>query len=130
MNHYLISVNDTKLVDVLSQIIEEDFDLSLEQSKFLITKRVIQHLQRFKDMTKVVIEKGYVDRVYRDSFYTYYASKRTHYCKDTIKLSFFEDPENKICSLNKFAEPESVSFFEKLLSWIYCFTSYDSICSG
>lgn len=110
MNHYLISVNDPDLVDVLAQIIEVDFDLSLEQAKLLITTRVIEHLQRFKDDTKLVIERGYVDRVYRDSFYTYYASKRTHYCKDTIKLSFFEDHDDKICSLDVFAEHESVAF--------------------
>lgn len=112
MNHYLISVKDSNLIDVLAQIIEVDFDLSLEQAKLLIRTRVIEHLLRFKDETKLVIERGYVDRVYRDSFYTYYASKRTHYCKDTIKLSFFEDPGDKIGSLDIFAECESVSFLK------------------
>lgn len=66
MNHYLISVKDSNLIDVLAQIIEVDFDLSLEQAKLLIRTRVIEHLLRFKNETKLVIERGYVDRVYRD----------------------------------------------------------------
>lgn len=114
MNHYLVSIKDKNLADVLAQIIEEDFDMPFVQAELLVKRRIIHHLQRFKDTTKLVIEKGYVDKVYRDSFYTYYASKRTHYCKDTIKISFFEDPENRIdVSLRIFAERESISFLKE-----------------
>lgn len=39
----------------------------------------------------VVIETSYVDKFYRDSYYTYFASKHREYKRDCIRLSFFKD---------------------------------------
>jgi len=39
----------------------------------------------------VVIETPYVDKFYRDSYYTYFASKHKKYNRDCIRLSFFMD---------------------------------------
>lgn len=44
----------------------------------------------------VCVENHYVDKVYRDSYYTYYASKASSFPRDCIKLSFFLDPEHEI----------------------------------
>ena len=35
------------------------------------------------------VETGYVDKVYRDSYYRYYASKANVYPRNCIKISFF-----------------------------------------
>lgn len=38
----------------------------------------------------IVAEYPYVDKFYRDSFYSYYSSKHSNYHRDCIRLSFFE----------------------------------------
>lgn len=112
MNFSLVSINDPKLESILAQIVGEDFCLSRERAKFLINQKVIQHLERFKEHTKLIIERDYVDKVYRDSYYTYYASKRTHYGKDAIKLSFFND-ENEEITPAFFSEKEKIAFLKE-----------------
>lgn len=111
-NFFLVPINSPELEDILAQIVSEDFGISTESAKFLISKRVLQHLARLKDDTKLVIERNYVDKVYRDSYYTYYASKRTHYGKDAIKISFFSD-ENEQITLDWFRNNSKVSFLEE-----------------
>lgn len=88
MSFFIVSIIDPDLEDILGQIVGEDFSLSRDRAQLLITKEVMRHLKRFRDDTKIVIERNYVDKVYRDSYYTYYASKRTSYGRDAIKLSF------------------------------------------
>ena len=56
----------------------------------------------------VIIEHPYVDKIYRDSYYSYFASKHNHYYRDCLRISFFskeisnEDFRNEklISSLN------------------------------
>lgn len=43
-----------------------------------------------KEELYVFIEYPYVDRVYRDTFYSYFASKHHEYPKNCIRVSFFE----------------------------------------
>lgn len=59
---------------------KEDFDLET------ILYNVFD---KFKEDLWVVIEYPYVDRVYRDSYYTYFASKHNSYPRDCIRVSFF-----------------------------------------
>lgn len=114
MNFFVLSIsNPEKLTVVLAQVVSEDFSLSIERAKSLIENTVEQHWKRFRKDTKIVIERNYVDKVYRDSYYTYYASKRTHYKKDTIKLSFFSDPDNLI-SRDSFSDSKQISSIRSL----------------
>ncbi len=39
---------------------------------------------------KVIIESPYVDKVYRDSYYTYFSTKYKKYNRDAIRISFFD----------------------------------------
>lgn len=110
MNFFIISINDEYLEDVLAKIVSEDFCLSEGEAKFLISKRVTPHLERLKKHTKLVIERDYVDKVYRDSYYAYYASKRTHYGRDAVKISFFSDEEGRITSLAQFRDEEYIPY--------------------
>lgn len=111
MTFLLVSIDDKELENILAQIVGEDFGLSEKSAKFLISKKVMQHLKRFKSNIKLIIERNYVDKVYRDSYYTYYASKRTHYGKDAIKLSFFSEEDGEI-TLDMFRHKDKVSFLE------------------
>lgn len=42
-----------------------------------------------------VIEYPYVDKIYRDSYYTYFASKHNKYQRDTIRVSLFSTEVNE-----------------------------------
>ena len=55
--------------------------------------RFMAHL---KDDLMAFIEPVYVDKVYRDSYYTYYASKLASMPKNCIRISFFEDDGHQI----------------------------------
>lgn len=44
-----------------------------------------------KEGLSAFIEYPYVDRVYRDSYYTYFASKHKDYYRDCIRVSLFND---------------------------------------
>lgn len=96
MDSYLISIVDEALPDLLSKIVYDKFDVSLTMAESLVEKRVLPHLVRFKDSVKLIIETDYVDKVYRDSYYHYYASKLNVYKRDCIKLSLFNDEGNRI----------------------------------
>lgn len=112
MNFLILSITDAQLRNALAQVVGEDFSLSIARAKLLVDQKVMHHLERFCPDTKIVIERNYVDKVYRDSYYAYYASKRTHYGKDAIKLSFFSDPEGRITN-GSFSQKELVYFLEQ-----------------
>lgn len=49
-----------------------------------------QTLSELRGDLFVCVEHPYVDKVYRDSYYKYFASKRDEFSRDTIRLSFFD----------------------------------------
>ncbi|RZJ92125.1 MAG: hypothetical protein EOO20_02850 [Chryseobacterium sp.] len=51
-------------------------------------------LSEFKSGLSFLIEYPYVDKVYRDSYYTYYASKHSRYQRDCIRISIFNNEIN------------------------------------
>lgn len=67
-------------------------------------KKIKQTLSAFNDDIKLFIESNYVDKVFRDSYYIYYATKLKKYKRNCIKISIF--PPNitleDICSNNDF----------------------------
>lgn len=68
-------------VSYIDSVLSVDFD------------RFMAHL---KDDLVAFVEPVYVDKVYRDSYYTYYASKLASMPKNCIRISFFEDEEHQI----------------------------------
>lgn len=56
------------------------------------------------------VETDYVDKVYRDSYYRYYASKANVYVRNCIKISFFHDlSEPLTCEL----DPSKYEYYQK-----------------
>lgn len=39
---------------------------------------------------KMVVESDYVDKVYRDSYYSYFSTKLKDYGRNCLRISFFE----------------------------------------
>lgn len=56
-----------------------------------LIKRLEIHIDRLRDDIHFIIEYPYVDRVYRDSYYSYFSTKVTVYPRDCIRLSLFEN---------------------------------------
>lgn len=73
------------LIDVLSGFFRLD-PAMLDQQ---FSRYLRDWFEQLRDDLYVCIEAPYVDRVYRDSYYMYYASKYGFYDRDCVKVSFF-----------------------------------------
>ena len=87
MNIYVTTVKDSYSEFV--QITKECFELPDEIAEKLTKKKIKPHLDQLKEDIYLVIETDYVDRVFRDSFYSYYSSKLNDYKRNCIKVSLF-----------------------------------------
>jgi hypothetical protein len=67
---------------ILDYYKKEDIDLDIEKELYKVFDKLDESLW-------VGIEYPYVDKVYRDSFYSYFASKHNTYYRDCIRISFF-----------------------------------------
>jgi hypothetical protein len=74
-------------VDSIIELIETNFNKTDEDQS--ITNEIYNIFDELKDDIWVLIEYPYVDKIYRDSYYTYFASKHNHYFKDCLRISFF-----------------------------------------
>lgn len=81
--------NDTPELNKLVNDLEIK-DLIL-QEKETIKWKIMQFMQSLRSDIHIIAENRYVDRVYRDSYYEYYATKRYQYSRNCIRLSFFEN---------------------------------------
>jgi hypothetical protein len=80
--------------DQLIPILQREFLISKAIAENTFKNSLQPHFVRFKATIHIVIEHPYVDRVYRDSFYSYFSTKMGNYKKDCIRLSFFD------CAIN------------------------------
>ncbi|QJB31800.1 hypothetical protein HF329_10895 [Chitinophaga oryzae] len=74
----------------LTQIMEEEFSISPGMAAEAYDNRLDEYFRRLKEDVQLVIEYPYVDKVYRDSYYAYFSSKRRRYQKDCIRVSLFD----------------------------------------
>ena len=77
------------LFNVLSK---EDFLKQLTSPNY---NRVVNLLSTLKDDLTFVSENPYIDKVFRDSYYTYFASKHQSMERDCIRISIFEGKLNE-----------------------------------
>lgn len=83
--------NKSELQSALKSFLEEKFQISgnnVDRYLFAIMDRYLSNLK--DDGLSYLIEFPYTDKVYRNSFYHYYASKLYAYKKDCIRVSIFE----------------------------------------
>lgn len=80
--------DSTDIIDVLIESIDEYFfkdvfsDIDLEHT-------LSEYLDELRDDLYFLVEFPYVDKVYRNSYYHYYASKHSAYQRDCIRVSIF-----------------------------------------
>jgi hypothetical protein len=64
----------TKGVELVTQLLVEEYHVNAETAKKLAEGRVQPHLAKLKTSCYLLAETSYVDKVYRDSYYHYYSS--------------------------------------------------------
>lgn len=87
----LIQYSIVKIEDAVDEILsliaeaygKENADIELETT-------LADVFDEMKDGLSVFIEYPYVDKVYRDSYYSYFASKHKEYYRDCIRVCIFE----------------------------------------
>jgi hypothetical protein len=72
-------------------ILTDTFKLEKDEELINLENIINDLFDELKEELYVVIETPYVDKFYRDSYYTYFASKHREYSKDCIRISFFAD---------------------------------------
>jgi len=88
IDKYITSKND--LTEQIRKLIVEEFGLSDAYSQRVKDKILDKYFEQYIDTLYALIETPYVDKVYRDSYYHYFSSKRNNYNRDCIRISFFD----------------------------------------
>jgi len=84
ISHFICSKN--KLADQLIDLYKQHFS-----SHSIETGIIEQFIADIRDESFFLLEYPYVDKVYRDSYYTYFSSKKNNYPRDCIRVSIFSE---------------------------------------
>ena len=85
---YILSIE--KLPAFLSDHFIQKFEINEEYSQNIIEKKIRPELAKLKKNIWALVEFPYVDKMYRNTYYHYYASKLNDYERDTTRVSFFD----------------------------------------
>jgi len=85
---YIAPISDG--VELVKKLLISEFEITDKMSEDLAGRNIKQHFDKLLDTCYLVAETSYVDKVYRDSYYHYYASKLGQYKRDSIRLSIFD----------------------------------------
>lgn len=83
----VLPVNGT--IDELFSLLRSEYQLDPLAARKIIDNDIIPFFNHLRDDLYIVIETPYVDKLYRDTYYIFYASKHSQHFRDTIRLSFF-----------------------------------------
>lgn len=77
--------NDKGLIECFLEL-QHDYPVYIRE-----IERIMNVLKQFRSkIFTVVTEENYVDRQYRDSYYSYFSQKYTQYERNCLRLAFFE----------------------------------------
>ena len=78
--------NDKGLIECFLEL-QHDYPVYIRE-----IERILNVLKQFRSKTfTVVTEENYVDRQYRDSYYSYFSQKYTQYERNCLRLAFFKE---------------------------------------
>ncbi|SFO73230.1 hypothetical protein SAMN05428949_6375 [Chitinophaga sp. YR627] len=75
----------------LLSLFKKEWVISDEIAASIYDDVLVDYFDKFLPAIRFVVEFPYVDRVYRDSYYSYYSTKLGDYNKNCIKVSIFEN---------------------------------------
>ena len=80
-----LSKTDLKLI--VPEFVEDVFNIDRER----VEEQLEPILKTLHDDIICFIEYPYVDKFYRDSYYTFFSKKHNSYNRNSIRISFFSD---------------------------------------
>lgn len=81
----------TNIEETILDNLKKIHELNSLLAKELYKRYINAHFEQLLDTAYFVVEAPYVDKVYRDSFYSYYSSKNQLYKRDSIRVSIFSE---------------------------------------
>jgi len=93
-----IKINHPKFYDIMSLLISQEFNQPEAYVKPILDSTLKPIIDLLIDATSIYVETNYIDRIYRDSYYQYYASKASVFPRNCIRLSLFSDDNNQFVS--------------------------------
>jgi hypothetical protein len=87
ISKYIAPINQS--TELVKQLLIEEFSID-EKFAIQLSNIYKQHFDELSDTCFLLAETNYVDKVYRDSYYTYYSSKLVPYKRDCVRISIFE----------------------------------------
>lgn len=96
MNSVFIRTGSPDFRGCLAWLLEYGFGVAGEYVDEILSKGFDVFMAHLREDLAAYIEPIYVDKVYRDSYYAYYASKSDNMSKNCIRISFFEDNDYQI----------------------------------
>jgi len=63
-----------------------------------------EHLKQLRSDIYFYAEFPYVERVFRDTYYSYFSTKKSSYIRECVRIALFDEPVRK----NDFFDPESI----------------------
>jgi hypothetical protein len=94
-------LNKSEFAEEISNIISIEFKLTIEIAQDLVNSNLMKHIEQLKDNLHFLVETEYIDKVYRDSYYSYYSTKLNKYLRDCIRVSIFDIEIDKAFFRNK-----------------------------
>ncbi|HSH65332.1 MAG TPA: hypothetical protein VLB84_05910 [Bacteroidia bacterium] len=87
ISKYIVPIQQNTLL--ITKLLIEEFSID---SKFAdqIAKVTVRHFDNLLDTCFLLAETSYTDKVYRDSYYSYYSKKLVPYKKDCVRISIFD----------------------------------------
>lgn len=86
-------------------LLEEEFGIHNDLATSIAESEILPHFDQLKNSCYLFAETPYVDRVYRNSYYHYFASKHKKYNRDCIRISIFDG----IIEESDFTDVEKIS---------------------
>lgn len=92
MTNTIIICDLADLRTALLHAFKDEWSVSPTIANAIYDNILMRHFQKLKEGVHFVIETSYVDKVYRDSYYSYFSTKFNDYRKDCIRVSLFDGP--------------------------------------
>lgn len=101
MELYISSVKEYLQGEDIVNVIIDNLHLIHENpdSRQYVIHHIAKFLQTLREDLTILVETEYVDKVYRDSYYTLYSTKLRNYHRNCVRISFFTPDFNEDTAL-------------------------------
>ena len=113
IKQYVVNVGDFLVDKKISDVLISQMSIVVKIDEQLVQfwERLRHHLEVLRPELMMIVETEYVDAVYRDTYYNYFSTKLKPYCRNCVRLSFFEPRFKTISEYSQLPEEEIQSIY-------------------